>query len=77
MRLIESDKYKFDIHWYEYNSIQYDVKLKENSEFNLYPDDSKHEQVKLTQYLTYTNVIEKLANAVYDLNDISDGDEFV
>ena len=27
--LIESDKYKFDIHWYERNSIQYDVKLKE------------------------------------------------
>ena len=29
--LIESDKYKFDIHWYERDSIQYDVKLKGRS----------------------------------------------
>ena len=31
LELIESDKYKFDIHWYECDSVQYDVKLKRRS----------------------------------------------
>ena len=29
---ISSDKYVFDVHWYEYNEIQYDIKLKYRSE---------------------------------------------
>lgn len=54
-----------------------DVRLLKKSAIDLYPEDSTHEQVTLTQDMTYTNVIEKLAKAIYDLNDISDGDEFV
>ena len=63
------------------NGVEYliadDVRLKESSEYSLYPHDSEHEDVVLTDNMAYTTVVEKLANAIYDLNDTTDGEKFV
>lgn len=53
-----------------------DVRLSKSSNIPLYPSNSDHEQIYLNNSMTYTNVIEKVANAIHDLNDISDGEEF-